>query len=296
MPMGKKYIFGFCPFLCYAGTSVAGMPGQSQGKVPIIRMFGVTDSGNSVCCHIHGFAPYFYVPAPSGECLPLCQSIKNVNTSSVYLEYPFSQLLYISTVEPIFLLSHFWMISTFGPGKVFEFIHINPTLFLYMCFFEKGSRLLSWVNFKKSWILLFWRTWDPIKTTFLSQFWLWISPAKKVSTNDALMLQYMYSIYNNIKELKTPTCRAVRCSDIYQEVGRKFTSRQYKECKKSDCDTEDQFFAGLYLNYCHLRRLIREEHNTADKRFTVKGSHLYIFIFLQTCMVTMGKRVWTFYG
>lgn len=43
------------------------MPGQVQGKVPIVRMFGVTDSGNSVCCHIHGFAPYFYVPAPNGE-------------------------------------------------------------------------------------------------------------------------------------------------------------------------------------------------------------------------------------
>uniref|UniRef100_A0A669DQM7 DNA polymerase n=1 Tax=Oreochromis niloticus TaxID=8128 RepID=A0A669DQM7_ORENI len=45
---------------------LAGMPGQSQGKVPIIRMFGVTDNGNSVCCHVHGFAPYFYVPAPNG--------------------------------------------------------------------------------------------------------------------------------------------------------------------------------------------------------------------------------------
>lgn len=52
-----------------AGGSIAGMPGQTQGKVPIIRMFGVTDNGNSVCCHVHGFAPYFYVPAPSGECL-----------------------------------------------------------------------------------------------------------------------------------------------------------------------------------------------------------------------------------
>uniref|UniRef100_A0A3B4UZ54 DNA polymerase delta catalytic subunit n=1 Tax=Seriola dumerili TaxID=41447 RepID=A0A3B4UZ54_SERDU len=50
----------------YLGPAVAGMPGQLQGKVPIIRMFGVTDSGNSVCCHVHGFAPYFYVPAPSG--------------------------------------------------------------------------------------------------------------------------------------------------------------------------------------------------------------------------------------
>lgn len=53
-------------FYCAGGT-VAGMPGQSQGKVPIVRMFGVTDSGNSVCCHIHGFAPYFYVPAPNGK-------------------------------------------------------------------------------------------------------------------------------------------------------------------------------------------------------------------------------------
>ncbi|XP_008303353.1 DNA polymerase delta catalytic subunit [Stegastes partitus] len=50
----------------YLGAAVAGMPGQLQGKVPIIRMFGVTDNGNSVCCHVHGFAPYFYVPAPSG--------------------------------------------------------------------------------------------------------------------------------------------------------------------------------------------------------------------------------------
>lgn len=49
------------------GVTAAGMPGQSQGKAPIVRMFGVTDNGNSVCCHIHGFAPYFYVPAPNGK-------------------------------------------------------------------------------------------------------------------------------------------------------------------------------------------------------------------------------------
>ncbi|KAI1884714.1 hypothetical protein AGOR_G00229260 [Albula goreensis] len=50
----------------YLGSPVAGMPGQSRGTVPIIRMFGVTDRGNSVCCHIHGFTPYFYIPAPAG--------------------------------------------------------------------------------------------------------------------------------------------------------------------------------------------------------------------------------------
>ncbi|CAI9161254.1 unnamed protein product [Rangifer tarandus platyrhynchus] len=43
-----------------------GAPPPSQGSVPILRAFGVTDEGVSVCCHIHGFAPYFYTPAPPG--------------------------------------------------------------------------------------------------------------------------------------------------------------------------------------------------------------------------------------
>ncbi|XP_044540698.1 DNA polymerase delta catalytic subunit-like, partial [Gracilinanus agilis] len=41
-------------------------PGAAPEAVPILRAFGVTDAGVSVCCHIHGFAPYFYVPAPPG--------------------------------------------------------------------------------------------------------------------------------------------------------------------------------------------------------------------------------------
>ena len=28
-------------------------------------MFGVTMEGNSVCAHVHGFSPYFYIAAPS---------------------------------------------------------------------------------------------------------------------------------------------------------------------------------------------------------------------------------------
>lgn len=65
-PSSDNLVFQQIDIDYYLGTTVAGMPGQSQGRVPIIRMFGVTDGGNSVCCHIHGFAPYFYVPAPSG--------------------------------------------------------------------------------------------------------------------------------------------------------------------------------------------------------------------------------------
>uniref|UniRef100_A0A7N6FDQ1 DNA polymerase n=1 Tax=Anabas testudineus TaxID=64144 RepID=A0A7N6FDQ1_ANATE len=66
-PSSDKLVFQQIDLDYYLGSAVAGMPGQLQGKVPIIRMFGVTDSGNSVCCHVHGFAPYFFVPAPSGE-------------------------------------------------------------------------------------------------------------------------------------------------------------------------------------------------------------------------------------
>ena len=49
----------------YIGSTIPGMPGAQSGSVPIVRMFGVTMEGNSVCAHIHGFLPYFYVPAPS---------------------------------------------------------------------------------------------------------------------------------------------------------------------------------------------------------------------------------------
>lgn len=48
----------------YVGNAIPGMPGTQQGSAPIMRMFGVTDQGNSICCHVHGFSPYFFVPAP----------------------------------------------------------------------------------------------------------------------------------------------------------------------------------------------------------------------------------------
>ncbi|XP_056636918.1 DNA polymerase delta catalytic subunit [Diorhabda sublineata] len=49
----------------YTANVYPGMPGPQTGKVPIIRLFGVNQTGNSVCCHVHGFSPYFYVNMPN---------------------------------------------------------------------------------------------------------------------------------------------------------------------------------------------------------------------------------------
>ncbi|XP_022652508.1 DNA polymerase delta catalytic subunit-like [Varroa destructor] len=50
----------------YLGSAMQGMTNVSSETVAITRMFGTTDEGHSVVCHVHGFLPYFYVEAPSG--------------------------------------------------------------------------------------------------------------------------------------------------------------------------------------------------------------------------------------
>ncbi|KAF8011824.1 hypothetical protein BT93_I0077 [Corymbia citriodora subsp. variegata] len=41
------------------------LPDRS-GPAAIIRIFGVTREGHSVCCNVHGFEPYFYISCPPG--------------------------------------------------------------------------------------------------------------------------------------------------------------------------------------------------------------------------------------
>lgn len=52
------------------------MPGSQVPPVPIMRMYGITDEGNSVCCHIHGYTPYFFLQPPDGFDESHCQPFK----------------------------------------------------------------------------------------------------------------------------------------------------------------------------------------------------------------------------
>jgi DNA polymerase delta subunit 1 len=65
-PASDKLVFQQLELDHYIGDARPDMPGANVGPAPVMRVFGVTDEGNSICCHIHGFHPYIYVPAPAG--------------------------------------------------------------------------------------------------------------------------------------------------------------------------------------------------------------------------------------
>lgn len=46
------------------GVPLPGMPGNTVGQVPVLRVYGVTGEGQSVLCNVHGFLPYLWIPAP----------------------------------------------------------------------------------------------------------------------------------------------------------------------------------------------------------------------------------------
>lgn len=76
-PETDSLVFQQLDVAYYTGSPVSGMPGSKYGPVPIIIMYGVTMDGNSVAAHVHGFSPYFYVPAPQGFRVDDCSKFRD---------------------------------------------------------------------------------------------------------------------------------------------------------------------------------------------------------------------------
>ena len=93
------------------GDARPDMPGANSGPAPIMRVFGVTKTGNSICCHIHGFHPYFYIPAPTGftsDHLPLFRKALNAAIMADMKSNPYN------IVEAVLNVSMLQKSSIFG--------------------------------------------------------------------------------------------------------------------------------------------------------------------------------------
>lgn len=84
-PSKESLVFQQLDIDHYNGPPMQGMPGSQLGPVPIMRMYGVTMNENSVCCHVHGFTPYFYVTVPANFSDSSCNDLKS-NLNKAILE------------------------------------------------------------------------------------------------------------------------------------------------------------------------------------------------------------------
>lgn len=92
-----------------SSDSVPGISEVLYGTSPVVRMYGITQDEHSVVCNVHGFLPYFYVPAMPRfdpkhtdefcECLnevilKEMRGHKDVTTAVVKVEYCMKQNMY----------------------------------------------------------------------------------------------------------------------------------------------------------------------------------------------------------
>jgi len=79
-------------------------------------MFGVTEEGNSVCCHVHGYSPYLYVSLPEKFKPEHCGELK-VNLNKAVL----NDLRSKDISEPILAVELVYKMNIYGyrnTGKI----------------------------------------------------------------------------------------------------------------------------------------------------------------------------------
>ncbi|CAK9268862.1 unnamed protein product [Sphagnum jensenii] len=65
-PQAHDIVFQQLEIDYVVGESHKELCPNRSGPAAVLRMFGVTQDGNSVCCHVHGFEPYFYISCLDG--------------------------------------------------------------------------------------------------------------------------------------------------------------------------------------------------------------------------------------
>ncbi|CAG7821425.1 unnamed protein product [Allacma fusca] len=90
-------------------------------------MYGVTDDGNAVCCHVHGFSPYFYVSVPDNFNSDHCGDFKNTLNRVLIADSKTSKS---SLAEPVLAVELVNKINIFGYRKDDKTLFVKITLAL----------------------------------------------------------------------------------------------------------------------------------------------------------------------
>ena len=71
----------------------------------------MTEDGHSVCCHIHGFSPYFYVAVPDQFDSSPCGELKSALNSALLKDLKSNK---DSTSEPVLMVELVYKINIYG--------------------------------------------------------------------------------------------------------------------------------------------------------------------------------------
>lgn len=74
-------------------------------------MYGVTGDGRSICCHIHGFSPYFYVSLPQKFDSSLCGPFKAALNQAIIKDMRSNKL---EIAEPVLMVELVQKLNIYG--------------------------------------------------------------------------------------------------------------------------------------------------------------------------------------
>lgn len=75
------------------------------------RLYGVTEDGHSVCCHVHGFSSYFYVSLPVNFNATHCGPLKLSLNQALLKDMRFSKL---EISEPVLMIEIVHKMNIYG--------------------------------------------------------------------------------------------------------------------------------------------------------------------------------------